>query len=106
MKTLTLLLTTVLILACQSADANAQGQIFDHVSQAPIATYQHQPVAQYGFAPATSGSYSYASSNRPPRPVTGYGRNAHREYTIRQAQRRWAQTGRQPQRRGNILWAR
>jgi len=40
------------------------------------------------------------------RPVTGYGSNLHRNYTIRREQQKSAVTGLRPLPRGNVLWAR
>lgn len=59
-----------------------------------------QPVTRYYSAPRTT---SYRST---PRPVSGYGSNLHRNFTIRQEQLRSQRTGLPPRNRGNIRWFR
>ena len=63
-------------------------------------SYGSQPTTQYYSAPSTS---RYRST---PRPVSGYGSNLHRNFTIRQEQLRSQRTGLPPRRRGNVRWFR
>jgi hypothetical protein len=112
MKQLVFLFVAIFALAFTSTDANAQlfGRIF---RPQPSVTY-YQPPVTYGYqttvpgySPMVTRSYSTAPvTNRMPQPLTGYGSNLHRNYMIKRAQKKWAETGVQPQNTANIRWSR
>ncbi|MDB4766930.1 hypothetical protein OAG71_04500 [bacterium] len=56
--------------------------------------------------PRVVSSFPRTTTRATARPVTGYGTNLHRNFTIRQEQLRTQRTGLPPHSRGNILWAR
>jgi len=107
MKQLVFLFVAVVMLACTSTEANAQGRLFGRIFRAqPSVTYGYQPTMR-SYSPNVIRSYpSSQITSRKPQPVTGYGANLHRNYMIKRAQKQWAQTGIQPRQTANIYWAR
>jgi len=127
MKQLVLFFVAIFTLAFTSTEANAQlfGRIFRAqpavTYSLPAVTYGYQPTVTYGqptvtyghqpvvpsYSPIKTQSYSPAPvANRMPQPISGYGSNLHRNYMVRRAQKKWAETGVQPQNTANIRWAR
>jgi hypothetical protein len=99
MKQLVIIVATIAFFGSASTEAQAQ-RLFGRL-------FRSQPTVTRNYVPVVQRSYSYRPSTaRVPQPVTGYGSNVHRNFVIRQEQKKAAITGIPPRNRGNILWAR
>ena len=90
MKQLILLFVVVALFSCA---AECQAQLFGRFFRSRTVVQPRTVVPRY-------------VTSKVARPVTGYGSNLHRNYTIRQDQLRAAATGLRPPPRGNVLYAR
>ncbi len=120
MKQLVFLFAAIVALAFTSTEADAQlfGRIFRPQPSVtyyqPSVTYGYQttvpgysPMVTQSYSPIVTRSYSTEPvTNRMPQPLTGYGSNLHRNYMIKRAQKKWAETSIQPQNTANIRWSR
>ena len=101
-KLLRLLAATAAVIACLlvSQEVSAQSVQYYYPANNYVPYQVVQPSAQYY-------SYPRTTSYRPTaRPLTGYGANLHRNFTIKQELQRSQRTGRPVRYRGNVRWVR
>ena len=89
-------------IACLFFTQQASAQSAQYYYPAPNYGYHQtvQPYTPYFSSPRSTSYRSY------PRPVTGYGANIHRNFTIKQELLRAQRTGRRVRNKGNVLWSR
>ena len=99
-KSLQLIAVLSAAIACLIFAQDASAQYYYPQTNYGTSYQSFQPSNRY-YSPRHTTNYRST-----PRPVTGYGANLHRNFTIKQERLRSQRTGQPVRNRGNLLWYR